>query len=205
MHFELIKKLLSEQPQTSNVFKRNLVKEYLQVVLLSYLYSHSEYQGLIFYGGSCLRHCFDMERLSEDLDLIDLSDSVDMKKISSDLILFLSKELGVKVVSKVQHFRIYLKIPVLKGLGISNQSESDYLFVKVEIYKKFNMTPACRVQMVPVFKYGRSLLVRTFDLSTLMSTKIAAVLNRTWNPGGQLKSGQSWPLQKRPVAGCVFS
>ncbi len=25
------------------------------------------------------------------------------------------------------------------------------------------------------------------------------------HPGGQLKSGQSWPLQKRPVAGCVFS
>lgn len=189
MHFEIIKKLLSEQAQGSNVFKRNLVKEYLQVVLLSYIYSRSEYQGLIFYGGSCLRHCFDIERLSEDMDFVDLTNSIDLQKMSADLLSFLNKELGVKAISKIQMFRVYLKIPILKGIGLSNASESDQLFIKVEVYKKFKTVPTCQIQTVPVFKFGRSLLVKTFDLSTLMSTKITAVLSRKWKK--VLKGGKT--------------
>ena len=32
----------------------------------------------------------------------------------------------------------------------------------------------------PIFRFNKSILVKTFDLSTLMSTKIRAVLNRKW-------------------------
>lgn len=36
---ELLKKLLKEKESAPVLFKRNLVKEYLQVVVLSFLYS----------------------------------------------------------------------------------------------------------------------------------------------------------------------
>ena len=66
---EKIKLLLSKE-ETTNVFKKNLVKEYLQIPILSFFYSNKKYQDLIFYGGSCLKHCFDLPRLSEDLDFV---------------------------------------------------------------------------------------------------------------------------------------
>jgi hypothetical protein len=39
--------------------------------VLDYIYSAPRYSGLIFYGGSCLAHFFQLPRLSEDLDFID--------------------------------------------------------------------------------------------------------------------------------------
>jgi predicted nucleotidyltransferase component of viral defense system len=179
MHIETIKKLLAEQAQCSNVFKRNFVKEYVQIMLLSHVYSSREYQQLIFYGGSCLRHCFGLERLSEDLDFVD-QDAIELKKMSADMRLFLEREFGVKVSMKTQRFRIYLKLPILKELGIAGAGESDLLHLKVEVYNKFQQVPSCQIQIVPVFRFGKSMLLKTFDLPTLMSTKISAVLHRKW-------------------------
>lgn len=65
---EYIKTLLQEKETASAVFKRNLVKEYLQVLVLSFLYSHKEYRMLIFYGGSSLRYFI---LLSKELRYID--------------------------------------------------------------------------------------------------------------------------------------
>ncbi len=42
-------------------------------------------------------------------------------------------------------------------------------------------------------------------LQCLLVDKRGLNIRNNVAPGGQLKSGQSWPLQKRPVAGCVFS
>ena len=67
-----LKKLLAESVAENNLFKRNLLKEYLQIVVLDYIYSHPIYSQLSFYGGSCLSHCYKLPRLSEDLDFVDI-------------------------------------------------------------------------------------------------------------------------------------
>ena len=59
---EDIKNLLAENSGLSGVFQRNLVKEYLQTLALAFLYSRKEYSGLIFYGGSALKHCHGLPR-----------------------------------------------------------------------------------------------------------------------------------------------
>ena len=59
MNLEVIKEILREHRKAGNVFKRNIVKEYFQILALSFIYSKKPYQDLVFYGGSCLRHCFD--------------------------------------------------------------------------------------------------------------------------------------------------
>jgi len=46
--------IISESPSRNNLFKRNLLKEYLQVVVLDFIYSHPTYSQLLFYGGSAL-------------------------------------------------------------------------------------------------------------------------------------------------------
>ena len=46
----------------------NFLKEHLQYLVLSYLYNSPDFKKLVFKGGSCLRICFSLPRLSEDLD-----------------------------------------------------------------------------------------------------------------------------------------
>ncbi len=177
---DFVKNLINQHPRRSKIFKRNLIKEYLQVVILDFIYSHSLYNELIFYGGSCLSHCYDLPRLSENLDFIDLKRKIDLEKLAKDLKIFFEKESDFKVLFKVQKFRIYLKFPILRELKLSTLSESDFLFLKIEIFKDFDFCSNYKVEIVPLFKFNHSILIKTFDLSTLMATKIKAILYRKW-------------------------
>lgn len=177
---EFLKKILGEKESSSLLFKRNLAKEYLQVLVLSFLYSKKEYRNLAFYGGSCLRHCFNLPRLSEDLDFVDINDEVDLNNLAKDTDIFFKKKLDTKVATKIQKFRLTLKFPLLHQLRLTEPSESDFLFLKIEVYKEFGFCRDYKVEIVPVFKFGEAILIRTFDLPTLMATKTRALLSRKW-------------------------
>jgi len=175
-----IKNLLSEHPKSSAIFKRNLIKEYLQVSVLDFIYTHPKYSDLIFYGGSCLSHCFDLPRLSEDLDFVDIKDKINLSELAKDLEKFITKETGLRPLTKVQKFRIYLKFPILRELISANRSESDILLLKVEVFAGFDFCRDYKTEVRPLFKFNRSVLIRTFDFPTLMATKIRAILLRKW-------------------------
>ena len=180
MHLENIKTLINENYQTNDLFKRNIVKEYLQILILSFIYNHKIYKDLVFYGGSCLKHCYGLNRLSEDLDFVDLNKKIDLKKLAVDLAFFLEKQIDIKPIIKIQKFRIYLKLPLLKNLNLVDMRDSDLLFLKIEIFDQFNFCSKFKTQIIPIFKNNQSVLIKTFDLPTLMSTKIRAVFNRQW-------------------------
>lgn len=179
MRTQIISQLLDEHKNTIALFKHNVVKEYLQVLALSFIYGHPQYQNLIFYGGSCLRHCFDLPRLSEDLDFIALH-KVDNHKFAQELKVFFIKELDIEIHTKIQKFRIYLKFPILRELNLAGPSESDVLFLKIELFSEFAFCKGYKVETIPLFKYGKSVLVKTLDLPSLMATKVRAVLHRKW-------------------------
>lgn len=80
----------------------------------------------------------------------------------------------------MQKFRIYLKFPILYELGLSKRNESNLLFLKIEIFNKFDFCNKYKIEIIPLFKFNKSMLIKTFDLSTLMSTKIRAILYRKW-------------------------
>ena len=177
---EFIKNYLKDYWGKSENFKRNLVKEYLQILILSFLYSKAKYRNLIFYGGSCLRFCFGLDRLSEDLDFVDLKKKINFEELKKNLIIFFEKETDLKPEIKVQKFRVYLKFPVLEELGLAKNNQSNLLFLKIEIFKGFNFCSSFKIQIIPVFKFGKSVLIRTFNLPTLMATKLRAILFRKW-------------------------
>ena len=178
--FEYIKTLLKEKKVASIVFKRNMVKEYLQVLILSFLFSHKKYRTLIFYGGSSLRHCYNLPRLSEDLDFVDVEKKTDLNKLAEDLVTFFKRKYDLTINAKVQKFRCTLKFPILHMLEIATSHESNYLFSKIEVYSEFEFCKGYHVEIKPVFKFGEALLLRTFDLPTLMATKIRAIRRRKW-------------------------
>ena len=172
--------IISESPSRNNIFKRNLLKEYLQVVVLDFIYSHKDYSQLLFYGGSALAHCFDLQRLSEDLDFIDETRKINVPKLAKDLEDYFRKRTDLEVKTTVQKFSIYLKFPILRDLGLSTREETDMLFLKVEVYSEFDFCTKYSTDIRPVFKYNRSVLIKALDASTLMATKIRAILFRKW-------------------------
>lgn len=215
-NIQILKNLLQNNPSQNKLFLRNLVKEYFQIFILDFIYSHPTYAQLIFYGGSCLRHCYQLPRLSEDLDFVDLQGKVKLKSLAQDLQSYLTQAIGYPITIKQQKFRISIKIPLLKELNLSSESESDLIFLKVEIFSQFNFCHKYQIEMIPLFKFNQSILIRTFDLPTLMSTKIRAVLYRKWKKIN--KTGQTivkikgrdffdlvWYLQKgiKPNLDCL--
>lgn len=181
---ETVKIFLNDLIKTSvsknRLFKRSLLKEYLQIIVLDYLYSYPDYSNLIFYGGSCLAHCFGLSRLSEDLDFVDVKKKIDIVKLAKDVDHYFKKNTDLEVTATVQKFRIYLKFPILKELNLAERHESDMLFLKVEVYKEFDFCSKYQTQIIPLMKFNRSILIKTFDLSTLMATKIRAIFHRKW-------------------------
>jgi len=140
---------------------------------------------MIFTGGSCLRICFDLPRLSEDLDF-DLKkedwEVFNIEKLANDIEKYFKKDLLFDVKVKVQgKKRIYLKFAVLKELGIANESESDLLYVKIEPEKTSFTEPAVEIQ--PIFQYGYNFIVRRYNLSFLMTGKLNAIFLREWFSG----------------------
>lgn len=175
-----IKDLIKKSNSKNNLFKRNIIKEYLQIVVLDFIYSDPKYSHLVFYGGSCLAHCYDLPRLSEDLDFVDLKKINSLSGLSSDLKMFFLKKTDLNPSISVQKFRIYLKFPILRDLGLATASESDLLFLKVEVFGKFEFCKKFKTEMVPLFKFNKSIIIKTFDLPTLFATKIGAILGRKW-------------------------
>lgn len=164
---------------------RNYLKEYLQYLVLYLLYNEKKWRKLVFKGGSCLRVCFGLPRLSEDLDFDYQEDKIG-KNILLLLENFLRKEITKKYFPKLQtkiqsDIRIYLKFPILRSLGLSDRSQTDKLYVKIETSKE--VSPFAKFILTPVSRFGFNFIVRSYDLSSLMSGKINAFLYRIWFRG----------------------
>ena len=107
---DILKDLLEENADSSNLYKRNILKEFLQIYVLDFIYSNEKYKDLVFYGGSCLSQCYDLPRLSEDLDFVDINNEVNLKKLSFDLEKYFKEKIDLDLKVKQQKFRIYLKL-----------------------------------------------------------------------------------------------
>ena len=161
---------------------KNYLKEYLQLVVLEFIYS-SDYQDLIFTGGSCLRFCYGLNRLSEDLDL-DVSKKIDKQKLKKELLKYFKEklkyqDLEASISGKSQ--KIYLKFPLLENLNLVKSGESKKLYLKLEIEKTSNKK--FKTEKTPVIQKNFSFFVNNYDLPSLMSGKIAALLKRSFKKG----------------------
>ena len=186
---DILKQIVVDNTQKGvpNAVTVNYLKEYIQYLVLNLIYNHRTYQKLVFKGGSCLRVCFNLPRLSEDLDF-----DYNQKKFKGNLLASLQdyllyeikKKHLTRLESKVQStVRLYLKFPILYRLGIAALGESDKLYVKIETTDK--LEPHAGFTLTPVSQLGFNFIVYHYDLPTLMSGKINAILKRLWFKGKQ--------------------
>jgi len=180
MSLDAIRSILQEHREANEAVRRNLVKDYLQTLALSFLYQQEQYQQMVFFGGSALRHCYGLPRLSEDIDFVDFAGKVSLTELAHELKDFYAQRSVNTPFVKTHKFRVYLKFPILRVLGLASMSQSDSVFVKAEVAHEFEGSEAADIRIVPIFREGVSLLVKTFDLPTLMAGKINAILHRRW-------------------------
>lgn len=187
-----MKKIVDESrdDNLSNDLIRNRLKEYLHYFVLDFIYN-SKFKDLIFYGGSCLRILHDLPRMSEDLDF-EADENIDFKKLVFTLKKHFTENLNLKEkisVSKDTGInRIFLILPVMKELGLSAHS-NETLRIKVEIRPvSADYSKMFKPVFTPKSKYGKSLVIKHYDLPTLFASKLVAILSR---PAKGFKVGRS--------------
>ncbi|MBI2638083.1 nucleotidyl transferase AbiEii/AbiGii toxin family protein [Candidatus Peregrinibacteria bacterium] len=179
---EAKKKSRNEQ----NIF--NLVREYLQVLILKAVYQSKYGSGLSFVGGTALRICYDLKRYSEDLDF-----ALDKKprdysftKLNAIIAAFLKNsgfEIDVNVSSEKTVQKSFIKISkVLHVFGLSSL-ESQKLHVKLEIDTRPVQVSDNEIETFFVTKFNEMFPILKHTDATLFAGKICAVLNRAYAKG----------------------
>lgn len=178
MIIENIKYELENHKSKSDIIKIWFIKEYLQTIILSQIYELDYAKDLIFYWWTSLRFLFWLNRLSEDLDFIG-KDFNEFEKLWFDIEKFFKKN-GIQLNYKIQKFRVIFNFKdFLQNFWIKYSNSND-LYLKIEISDNFDFCEKFETKLYPIFKYNKALVIRSLSKETLFSTKINAVLYRNW-------------------------
>lgn len=165
------------------LFVRNSLKEYLQDIVLYIIYNDPKLKSLIFYGGTCLRKLYGLNRLSEDLDF-ETTQRVNLDKIASRIKNRFTEDAFTKIEITTQQSknvnRILLKFPILFELGLA-PNESEKLHVKIEINDNFESE--LETELTPYLKDQYSMVIKHYPIETLMAGKMIACIERSFTKG----------------------
>lgn len=186
---EILKNLVEEKKRQgqSNDIIRNLLKGSLQFYVLDFIFNSSYGKNLILTGGGALRIGYGLNRLSEDLDLdLEWKKEINKEKLSKEILEYFKKnqkfsEVEATISIRGKQKKIYLKFPILYALGIAGKSESEKLYVKIEIAQ--NVSSCYQTKFIPVAKFNLNFLLRIYTAETLMASKIIAILKRSFKKG----------------------
>ncbi len=167
-------------PITDPEIRLNALKEELQFYILDFIYHHPEYSKWIMYGGSALRICYALDRMSVDLDF-ELSHEIDNDFLGG------LKEEAEKYFSKVYGVDSeFLRITIINNRGIKLKFNvgslipgfrSKWVDVKIDL-NHFPAPANVMTERIPQNHGQLSFAIRTYNLSSLMASKIAAIFLR---------------------------
>ncbi|MCH5218601.1 MAG: nucleotidyl transferase AbiEii/AbiGii toxin family protein [Muribaculaceae bacterium] len=167
--------------QNNISFEKNILKEYLELLVLEYLSTTPHAAKLSFIGGTNLRLVRGINRFSEDLDF-DIHDfsETEFIKMTDGVAAFLESngfpvEIRDKYNSKLTAFRRNLYFPgLLYSLGLTGHKEERFL-LKIEAQdQKVEYKP----EFVDIRRNGFFFPIQTPPLNVLLSMKLSALLNR---------------------------
>lgn len=181
-----LKSIVAEAKQNNQPedYIKASLKEYLQDYILSFIYNNPNYQNLIFYGGTCARKIYELNRLSEDLDFSN-PNKIDLTNFDKELQDYFQKTLEFKNVTVKRQGKDLLnrhtvKLPILFDLGLSPYTNEN-LHIKVEVatseIKEDNSIKT------PYTKNSLSFIINHYPKGVLMAGKMAAALTRVYKKG----------------------
>src|SRR3989338_6869685 len=159
---------------------RNVLKEELQYYVLNFIYHHPEYSNWVMYGGSALRICHELDRMSVDLDF-EIAHTIDapfLNKLKDNVGKYfkdtfnLGSELFTIKITTDRGLRLCFNIGDLVGMNI----HSKQIIVKIDL--NHFAAPKTVTERIPVNRSQLSFVIKTYNMSSLMASKIAAILLR---------------------------
>ena len=160
--------------------RRNALKEELQFYVLNFIYHHPKYSAWIMYGGSSLRIIHGLNRMSVDLDF-EISHVITEKFLEE-----FQKEVeghfmhtygtGVDfLTTKITAGRgLLLKFHVGEELRFGHPSKQ----VHIKIDLNHFVAPKTVTERQPINRGQFSFVIITYNMSSLMASKIAAIFLR---------------------------
>lgn len=180
MIIQRLQKVYDKNRDKNSIYIRNLFKESLQYLILNYIYNSKYSKQLVFTGGTCLRFCFGLPRLSEDLDFNTEKEVFDYESLKKDFYKYFRSKLGFKDINiKIsgQHNLMYLRFPVLDKLNYPIKKPSDkILFVRLDISPM--QTQEYNIKVFLKSSEDFSFLIRHYGVEDLLASKIVAILQR---------------------------
>lgn len=160
--------------------KRNALKEELQYYVLDFIYHHKEYSDWIMYGGSALRICHKLNRMSVDLDF-EINEKCDdslIGKLKSEIESHFINVYGANpdflTIKENNHRGIRLNFHVGNELGLGHTS--DLIHIKIDL-NSFT-APKTTIERIPINNNQLAFVIKTYNMSNLMASKIAAIFLR---------------------------
>jgi len=159
---------------------RNALKEELQFYVLNFIYHHPEYNKWIMYGGSALRIIHGLDRMSVDLDFevseIVTKDFLDelKKEIEDHFSSTYSTHSGFMTVKIVAGRGLLLKFNAGAALNLSHPSNQVHVKVDLNHFIALKMV----TERYPINRDQLSFVIVTYNMSTLMASKVAAIFLR---------------------------
>ncbi len=173
--------LYQENINRQPLYLRSLLKEAIQYYVLNFIFTGKWGKMLLFKGGTALRFCFDLPRLSEDLDFdIEAGNVFDLNQFTRDLKIYFKNDLAYDdlIIKSAGNKRtLYLKFPILKQIGLPiTSTDSNVLHIRLD----FSQNQYANVNSgISIINAGNlSFAVRRYSIEDLFSGKIAAILTR---------------------------
>lgn len=166
----------------------NALKEELQYPVLDFVYNSKEYSHLIMYGGTLLRIAYALPRMSEDLDF-QTAEKFDLEEFATALVSHFKTTYGVTVETKIKTERLtktglaktdfaYIKFPgIMEEIGLQGHGIQTMLQIRFDI-NKFPRASDFSTEQISIVRDTYAFSIKTYTISTLMASKIAAVLLR---------------------------
>ncbi len=170
---------LKEREVVNALIQRNVIKEELHYYVLNFIYNHPEYSEWTMYGGSVLRICHNLNRMSIDLDF-EISKFPNLKKLKEELIKYFRQDYNIDssiLEVKIKKNRgLKLKFKISEKLKIGLDSPKIHIKIDLNVFCSKNL----ETEKLPILnkKWPLPFLIKTYTLENLMASKIAAVLGR---------------------------
>lgn len=166
----------------------NMIREYLQVLILKAIYQSKYGRGLSFMGGTCLRICRDLKRYSEDLDFARDRDipGYSFRELNEVIASFLKNtdfEVDVNTSEDKIVQKSFIRVEkVLHTFGLSPM-KSQKIHVKLEVDTNPVKMSDSEIETFFVTKFDEMFPILKHTDETMFAGKICAVFNRAYTKG----------------------
>jgi predicted nucleotidyltransferase component of viral defense system len=166
----------------------NLIREYLQVLILKAIYQSKHGKGLSFVGGTCLCICHDLKRYSEDLDFnLDKNFTgysfPDLNRVVASFLKTMDFETDIQVSADKTVQKSFIRVSrVLHLFGLS-PLQSQKIHVKLEVDTRQPKVKERDIETWFVTKFDEVFPIRKHTDSTLFADKLNAILSRPFAKG----------------------